>query len=148
MKLSNEGRALLREVEGFRAEPYLDAAGYWTVGIGHKIGKVKPAGKISEEQIKEWEDEDIEEAAMAVNNSVSVTLTQDQFDALVIFAFNIGASAFSSCGTIQQLNQGNTHEFFFRWIQWNKVTKNGVRIPDEGLVKRRIKEILFFLGIK
>jgi len=146
MTFSDNGKKLLKEVEGFSLTPYKDSGGLWTVGWGHCTGVYKPEN-VTMDDCERWFNEDAQEAARAVLRSISVPLAQNEFDALVVFVFNIGSTAFSSSGTLSALNRNDRPDFFLRWAQWNKVTKNGVKVFDQGLLNRRIKEMLLFLGV-
>ena len=107
MKLSDNGLSLLERREGVRLKPYLDAAGKPTIGYGHLIlpGENFSAG-ISEAQARELLRVDTEKAQKAVRDAVSHPLNQNQFDALVSLAFNIGANAFRGSTLVKLLNQG------------------------------------------
>ena len=148
MITSDKGRAFIKEVEGFSAVPYLDTAGKWTIGWGHCTGSIQPDPTVSIHQLEDWLDEDIKGAEAIVSEYVVVPLNQDEFDALVSFAFNVGGANFSTAGAIQNLNAGNEKEFCLRLMQWINVTINGKKVPDKGLVNRRTKELLFYLGVE
>lgn len=91
MKLSNNGLKLIKEFEGCRLEAYLDPAGVPTIGYGHTSG-VQIGQKISMEQAEEYLRQDVERFenhVMRYNSTYS--WNQNQFDALVSFAYNIGS---------------------------------------------------------
>jgi len=131
-----------------------DATGYPTIGIGHKLtstelkrGTIKIGEmevdwqkKLTPDQTKELVLQDLKHAVKAVEKNVDVELTQNQFDALVSFAFNIGSSAFKNAGAIKALNAGNMDDFLRRHAQWNK--SNGRKMA--GLVNRRASEAELF----
>lgn len=91
MKVSNDGINLIKSCEGCRLTSYKDSVGVWTIGYGHIKG-VKPNQKITESVATEYLRQDLETAEAAVMKYDSkYHWTQNQFDALVSFAFNIGS---------------------------------------------------------
>lgn len=96
-KVSDAGAQFIAKHEGYRSTSYKDAAGVWTIGYGH-TGYVKFYGKnvcagitITKEQALELLKDDLAKAEKAVNKYYSrYTWNQNEFDALVSFAFNIG----------------------------------------------------------
>ena len=71
---------------------------------------------------------------------VNVDLHQNQFDALVSFAYNVGIGAFKESTLLRLLNQPNYNEAANQFKEWNKATVNGQRVVLEGLVNRRKDE--------
>lgn len=90
MKLSNNGKKLIKAFEGCKLKAYQDAAGVWTIGYGHTSG-VKSGQSITQDQADRYFDSDIVKFEDAVNRYRSVyNWRQTEFDAMVSFAFNIG----------------------------------------------------------
>lgn len=147
MKASILAVNLLKEVEGWRDKPYRDSGGKCTIGYGHLIkeGEYCP-DRITVDQGEKYLREDITEAERTVNSTVKVPLTQHQFDALVSFTFNIGAGAWAVSDTLKILNNGEHHRMPARMLMWVKVTKNGVKVVEEGLINRRLKEVRLWQG--
>lgn len=147
MKASILAMNLLKEVEGWRDKPYRDSGGKCTIGYGHLIkeGEYCP-DRITVEQGEKYLREDIANAEDIVNSTVSVPLKQHQFDALVSFTFNIGAGAWAVSDTLKILNNGEHHRMPARMLMWVKVTKNGVKVVEEGLINRRLKEADLWRG--
>lgn len=143
LSFSEDGRDLLEQLEDLRLEAYLDTAGVWTIGIGHTLN-VKKGDTITEEQAYELLHADLKRYERAVNRNVKVALSQRQYDALVIFCFNIGTKAFADSTLVRLLNAGDYHgaeDQFHRWIY------SGGKIT-QGLINRRDAEArLFNLGI-
>lgn len=146
MKLGQAGLAILKHYEtgpdgkGPALESYLCPARVWTIGWGHTRG-VRFDQHCTPAQAEAWLADDYREAEKAVNEAVSVALTQHQFDALVCFVFNVGVGAFLGSTLLQHLNSGNygaAAEQFKRWVKSKGVTLN-------GLVKRRDEERALFL---
>lgn len=71
-----------------------------------------------------------------VNTSVTVPLSQNQFDALVSFAFNVGATAFQGSTLLSVLNQGNYDDVPSQMLRWNRAGGRVLR----GLTRRRTAE--------
>lgn len=147
MKASILAVNLLKEVEGWRDKPYRDSGGKCTIGYGHLIkeGEYCP-DRITVEQGEKYLRGDIANAEDIVNSTVSVPLKQHQFDALVSFTFNIGAGAWAVSDTLKILNNGEHHRMPARMLMWVKVTKNGVKVVEEGLINRRLKEVRLWQG--
>jgi lysozyme len=74
--------------------------------------------------------------------SVKVPLTQNQFDALVSLAFNIGSNAFAKSTLVRVLNGGHYDQVPAQLARWNKV--NGK--PNKGLTARRAREAALFVN--
>ncbi len=156
MKMSQNGTTLLAEWEGSRTEVYDDAAGLPTIGVGHLLtqseresGKITIRGQavdykqgLSEQQVLDLLAQDLERFEAAVNDAVEVDLNQNQFDALVSFAFNVGTQAFKNSTLLEKLNQGQYDEVPAQLRRWNRA---GGRVV-QGLINRREKEIALWEG--
>jgi len=140
--MSEKGLKLLEGYEGIRLVAYLDTAGVWTIGVGHTGPEVHEGMIATLEQVRKWLDEDVREAEDAVNRAVKVALTQDMFDSLASFVFNLGATQFAKSTLLRKLNAGDyvgAGKEFKRWVySGGKVTP--------GLVKRRHSEAEAFLN--
>lgn len=140
MKISQNGRNLIKEFEGLRLQAYQDQVGVWTIGYGHTQG-VKAGMSITEAQANAYLDEDIKSHAYGVYNYVKVQLNQNQFDALVSFHFNLGA----------YILQGSTLLTYINNKQWQAAAKemnlyiNAGGKPNDGLIRRRKAETDLFL---
>jgi GH24 family phage-related lysozyme (muramidase) len=143
-KLSDAGARLIAEFEGFRSELYNDPADHCTIGYGHLVHRGPIDGSESAEFKKgitrkralELLQKDAGAAAGAVNDGVKVPLSQQQFDALVSFVFNVGSGAFAESTLLRLLNEGRydaVPEQLDRWVKADGKTL-------EGLVRRRKAE--------
>lgn len=139
--ISNKGLALIRNFEGFSEYKYKDSAGYWTIAWGHLIKEGEEFRepmdyKTAETVLKE----DVKVAEKIVNKKVKVALTQEQFDALVSFAFNVGSGNFSKSTLLIKLNSGQNKvpEELQRWVYagGEKLTGLVLRRKAEGLLYR------------
>ena len=145
MKTSSNGTALIREFEGFVANAYLCPSKVWTIGIGTTIYpngvKVKKGDKCTLEQAHEYLAHDMIEFEKTVNDSVKVPLSQNQFDALVSLAYNIGSGAFKNSTLLKKLNAKDYAGAADQFLVWNK---GGGKVL-KGLVRRRDAERALFL---
>jgi len=80
----------------------------------------------------------------SVASNVKVPLTQEQFDALVSFAFNVGEGNFESSTLLEKLNAGHPEQVPAQLKRWNKVTINGQKVASKGLTRRRGREAKLF----
>lgn len=140
MKTSSNGRAFLREAEGEKLTTYLCSAGVLTIGVGHTGPDVKRGLTITKAQSDALLAADLARFERAVNNAVKLPLTQNQFDALVSLAFNIGSRAFADSTLVRLLNAGQYDQVPAQLARWNKV--NGK--SDKGLTARRAREASLF----
>ena len=136
MKISKRGIELIKGFEGCVLTAYQDAVGVWTIGYGHTRG-VKQGQVISGEQAERYLIEDCETFENNVNSFDSIYhWNQNEFDALVSFAFNIGS--------INQLTANGTRSRAEIAEKIPEYIKAGGRVL-EGLKKRRQKERELFL---
>lgn len=142
MKTSKKGLELIMKHEGFRAEAYRCPGGVWTIGYGHTGAEVKSGMKTTEEEAKEWLRSDVQ-VAEAVIGAERLSLTQQQFDALVSFVYNVGTGNFRNSTLLKKIREDpqapGIREAF---LQWKKA--KGVVLP--GLVRRRQEEADLYFG--
>jgi lysozyme len=104
---------------------------------------VKEGDRITKEEALEYFRKDVERFEKAVSESVTVQLKQNEFDALVSLAFNIGAGAFKKSTLLKMLNSGNFIGAASQFLRWNKA---GGEV-SKGLARRRDAEKDMFLGV-
>jgi lysozyme len=144
MSLSNNGFQFIRSFEAYRRHLYNDAAGNCTIGYGHllHLGPCNNADRaqypngISRQDAEILLRSDVAIFESVVNNSVTVPLMQNQFDALVSFAFNVGGGAFQGSTLLQLLNQGDYNAVPSELLRWNRAGGRRLR----GLTRRRQAE--------
>jgi lysozyme len=139
MQLGPKGKALIQSFEQCRLEAYQDQRGVWTIAWGRT-----PAVEYqtcSREDADEWFIQDTQTAVNAVSRTVDVALSQNQFDALVSFTFNVGQGSEAHSTLVGLLNQGKFALAAAQFSFWNHV--NGV--PNAGLTRRRAAEQALFL---
>ncbi|OTG67815.1 lysozyme [Acinetobacter sp. ANC 4470] len=145
MAVSLFGVDLICGFEGKRLVAYDDGVGVWTIGFGTTVYpngiRVKKGDTCTEAQAKAYMSHDLKKFEHAVNSAVTVPLNQNQFDALVSLAYNIGATAFSQSTLVKKLNAGDIRGAADQFDVWVKA--GGKRM--QGLVNRRKSEKLLFL---
>ncbi len=170
--LSQQGTNFIVSLEGVRHDMYNDNAGHCTIGIGHLIHpgncisltskKNATQTGLSQEQREYLTLEapfyqpldqaaaitlfkrDIAAVETVVNDRVTVALDQPKFDALVSFAFNVGAIGFANSTLIKQLNSSRYQEVPGEMKRWVKSTTKGVQTINPALVRRRAREADLF----
>lgn len=140
MKIGADGLAIIKRFESLRLAAYQDAVGMWTIGWGHTQG-VRPGQRITEAQAEAFLREDLVRFEAAVTQGVDVLINQHQFDALVSFAFNVGADALRRSTLLRKLNGGDREGAADEFPRWNRA---GPRVL-QGLVLRRAAERELFL---
>jgi RHS repeat-associated protein len=140
MNLSKRGLDCVKSYEGLNLNVYKDSAGYPTIGYGHLILSGEDfSGGITEEQAADLLRKDASDAIKAVQDLVKVELTQNQFDALVSFSFNLGRGSLAKSTLLANINSGKgiTESNF---TDWNKA---GGQVVG-GLTARRKDEYSLF----
>lgn len=135
MTPSENAYDIVKRSEGFRPTAYRCPGNVWTLAFGHTKG-VKEGDVCTLAQGEAWLHEDMAETAAAVNRLVHVPLTQNQFDALMSFVFNIGQGAFAQSTMLDRLTQG---DYVLASAEFPKWKKAGGRVQP-GLVTRRQRE--------
>ena len=142
MKTSQEGLNLIKEFEGFRSKPYLCPARVATIGYGTTV---YPNGRrvttldppITEQKAGEYLKNDVATFEASVEKLVTPTLTQNQFDALVSFAYNLGASNLKSSTLLKKVNANPCDPSIrLEFVKWNRAGGKALA----GLTKRRTAE--------
>lgn len=139
-KISQKGIDLIKKFEGCELQAYLCPAGVWTIGYGHTAG-VYSGMKITAAKAEAYLKADLVEFENSVNNLVKVKITQNMFDALVSFAFNLGSGSLANSTLLAQLNKGNVKMAANEFDKW--IYADGKILP--GLVDRRAAEKKLFL---
>lgn len=142
------GLELTKRFEGLRLVAYQDSKGVWTIGYGHTKG-VKKGDSCTPEQAERWLLSDVQECVDAINKNSKIELTQNQFDALVDFAFNLGVGALLGSTLWRKLQAGDVVGASQQILRWDNITiiVNGSKVfkPLAGLTKRRRAEFELFL---
>ncbi len=139
MNISNTGIDLIKHFEGCETEAYLCPAGVPTIGYGHIKG-VQMGDVITEAQAHEMLVEELEEYESYINDFVTVSLNQNQFDAMVSWVYNLGSGNLRASTLLKVLNSGNYSDVPEQIMRWNKA---GGKVL-EGLTRRRQAEANLF----
>lgn len=144
MQMSATGINLICSFEGLKLKAYDDGVGVWTIGFGTTIYpngiKVKKGDTCTEAQAKVYMAHDLKKFESAVNSAVTVPINQNQFDALVSLAYNIGTGAFKESTLLKKLNEADYKGAAAQFAVWNK---GGGKVM-QGLVNRRAVERKLF----
>lgn len=119
MKMSDNGLLQLKLREGSKLKAYKDTKGIWTIGVGHTGPEVVAGLVWTDQQIVDALRKDVYIAEKAIIDNVKVFLTQNQFDALCSFIFNVGVTAFKNSTLLKVLNLGNYKEAAKQFDRWH-----------------------------
>lgn len=144
MRISDEGIVLIKQHEGYSPKAYPDpgtGGEPYTIGYGH-TGGVKLGQTCDEAQADAWLRQDIEHAERAVTDLVAQPLTQNQFDSLVDFVYNVGAGNFSKSTLLRKINERDWGGAGDEFLRWNKAGGHVLA----GLTARREDERNMFMS--
>ena len=136
LKTTQSGIDLIKNFEGFSAKPYLCPAKVLTIGYGHVIKPWETFKVITKEKAEELLKKDIQWAEKTVQKYVTSKLTQNEFNALVSFVFNVGSSAFKKSTLLKAVNSHISDIISTQFLRWVYVQGE----KSQGLVNRRIAE--------
>lgn len=143
---SPAGRAAIAAREGNVLTAYKDSVGVLTIGVGHTSAAGPPlvaAGMtITAAEADAILSRDLGNVESALRSTVTLPLSQNEFDALVSLTFNIGATAFKNSTLLKKLNIGDRAGAADQFLVWNKA---GGKVL-QGLVNRRQAERAQFLN--
>lgn len=140
MQTSDPGLKNIMTEEGFKNAAYPDPKWGWkvpTIGVGHTGPEVHSGLWWSDQQVMAQLRKDVALCEAAINRGVKVKLSQDQYDTLADFTFNIGVNGFLGSTLLRLLNAGNYEGAAGEFVHWC--------IPDI-LIPRRERETARFLG--
>lgn len=141
MRLTDEAIAMIQHFEGCRLTAYKDAVGVWTIGYGH-TEDVEPGSRITQHQADVMLNSDLEQLSEGVRAIVTHDLNDNQFSALVSFAYNVGLGSLKSSTLLALLNK---NEYWFAANEFTRWNKAGGKVMN-GLIKRRWAERDLFCG--
>ena len=148
MQIGDNGIKLIKEFEGLKLRAYYDIVGVLTIGYGwtKKVdGKpIQPGMTITAQKAEQLLRCGLVEYENAVNAMVKIKINQNQFDALVSFAYNLGISALRGSTLIKKLNSGDYAGAANEFPKWNRATINGIKKSVGGLTRRRLAEQYLF----
>lgn len=144
MTLSDEGLEFLARHEGVRLKLYNDSEGHCTIGVGHLVHKGKCDGSepkkfrdgLTRDEVMDLFRDDVSGFEAAVSNAITSRINQHQFDALVSFAFNIGAAGFEGSGALARVNAKEYSKVPAEMMKWVKPAAIKGRRQDEATLFR------------
>ena len=148
MTIGKAGLDLIKSFEGFRSKPYRDSVGVWTIGYGsthypdgRPVTKFdRPLTKKEASNLMKFEIN--HHYARKVDHYVTENTTQNQFDAMVSFAYNLGVGALHKSSLLKYHNAKRVHKAAKEFTKWNHA---GGRVL-KGLTRRRKAERDLFLA--
>ena len=144
MQYSKDGLHLTEGFEGCRLIAYPDpgtGGDPWTIGYGHTGPDVHPGMTITLEQAEDLLAQDVKRAEADVNAKLTVKVNQEEFDALVDFAFNCGCGNLNNSTLLKKLNAGDFEGAAQEFLKWDMAAGHHMA----GLLRRRQAEELLFL---
>ena len=141
MNIGQKGIDLIKHFEGCELNAYKCPAGVWTIGYGHIKG-VSEGMSITQEQAEQMLLDELKEYENYINELVTVNLSQNQFDALVSWVYNLGPVNLTASTMLKVLNSGEYEDVPAQMKRWNKA---GGKVL-EGLIRRREAEACLFVG--
>lgn len=141
MEVNKAGKDLIKQFEGCKLKAYKCPAGLDTIGYGNTWypdgTKVKPGDVITQERANELLDIIVEDFAKKVKPLIKQNLTDNNFSALVSFAYNAGVTNLKNSTLLKKVNANpkdpSIRTEFMKWVRANDKVLN-------GLVKRREAE--------
>ncbi|MBN3821677.1 lysozyme, partial [Paraburkholderia sp. Se-20369] len=120
-RTGTQGIELIKQFEGLRLARYLDAVGKPTIGYGHLIlPHERFTRPLTQAEADALLRSDLRSAERSLCKLVRVPITQQQFDALMSFVFNLGAGRLRSSTLLRYLNAGASARAADQFLVWNK----------------------------
>lgn len=143
-QVSEAAVALIKRFEGLRHTAAQVEDGRWTIGYGH-TRSAREGASVTADDADALLTFDLIEPQAAINELVFTPLTQNQFDALAAFVFNIGVDEFRHSAVLRRINEGALLQAACAIEMWRKADFEGERIVVDALVRRRAAEKALFL---
>ena len=143
-QVSRAAIELIKTFEGYRQRAAQLPDGRWTIGYGHTL-TARQGAEVSPADAEALLMYDLIAVAHAVNEHSYTPLTQNQFDSLCCFAFNIGVDNFRRSSVLRRVNEGQMLQAACAMEMWRKADFEGERIVIDALVRRRAAEKTLFL---
>ena len=148
MKTGKKGLDLIKKYEGFYSKPYLDPIGIPTIGYGatYYPNNVKVTMKDKPLSEKEASDLLVQMLKVYENQVASLVrkpINQNQFDALVSFTYNLGATNLGKSTLLKKVNANPQDKSIAdEFVKWNRA---GGKVLN-GLTKRRKDEATLYFS--
>lgn len=134
----------MKSCEGCKLESYPDpgtGGDPWTIGYGH-TGNIKPGQVITQEEAEDLLKQDLVKFEQGVEKLLKVDVTENQFSALICFAYNVGLENLKISLLLRCINSYHPEDASKQFARWNKSNGNVML----GLTSRREKERQLFLS--
>lgn len=138
-KINEDGINLIKEFEGCKLTSYQDQGGVWTIGYGHTGPEIVEGTTITQQQADMYLRKDVDNLSN-LDYYISVSLSDNEYSALLCLAYNIGAYALRISKCLKDINDNKDPTD--NWMKWNHI--HGV--VNEGLTRRRKAEIGMYFG--
>lgn len=135
-KINKAGIELIKSFEGLKLESYQDIVGVWTIGYGSTGPDIGPSMKWTLEQCEARLRKDLDIFEKGVESSITVTVNDNQFSAIVSLAYNVGINAVKRSTLLKLLNSKDYAGAAEQFLRWNKAGGKEVA----GLTRRRQAE--------
>jgi lysozyme len=148
--LSGNGEKLIKGFESLKLKPYKDVGGRWTIGWGHLLTGMELLNLnywmqgITIQKAEQLFLADTAGAIQSVNRLVRVPITQNQFDALVSWTYNLGAGTLQKSSVLVYLNDKDYTMAGQKMKLYDKVFQDGKWVRVAGLIIRRRMEVNLF----
>ena len=143
--ISASGIDFIAGYEHFSESIYIDPCGNPTIGYGHLIRPGENYTTINTQEATQLLSNDVEKAVNVVNKYVKVPLSQNQFDAMTSFTFNVGVGNLLKSSLLRNVNSGDNSVINASFLKWNKGLIKGKYTTLPGLTGRRQAESNLFL---
>ena len=142
MRASKNALDLIKRFEGCRLEAYEDLGGKVTIGYGTTGSGIVPGLTISERTANGMLIGDVGRLGEELSRLVGINVSQNQYDALISFVYNVGITAFRNSTMYKLIQEHKLYEAADEFLKWNKVDGKEV----EGLKARREAERKLFMS--
>ena len=143
-QVSKAAIEIIKSFEGFLERATQLADGRWTIGYGH-TKSTSQGSEVSQADAEALLIYDLISVADAVNTLSFTPLSQNQFDALCAFVYNIGVEAFNGSDVLRYINEGRLLEAAFAMEFWRRAEFHGTSQVVDAIVRRRAAEKTLFL---
>ena len=143
-QVSRAGLELIKRFEGYRQKAAVLPDGRWTIGYGH-VKTARQGAEVSPADAEALLIYDLMEVTQTLAELVYTPLTQNQFDALAAFVFNVGRERFQQSAVLKRINEGALLQAACAFDLWRKAEFEGEAIVIDALVRRRAAEKALFL---
>ena len=141
MNIGLKGLALIKSFEGCKLDSYQDSVGVWTCGYGTTGPDIVEGITFTQAQAERRLMDSLDSVEQCVERHVTATLTQNQFDALCAFVYNVGCVAFSGSTMLKKVEAGDFVQAAQEFQRWNRAGGNVLA----GLTRRRTAEARLFV---